>query len=94
MEHHGLDLQGAFDRAGDMCREVIDSFKENKNKLPSWGAEIDGDVARYVRGLEDWMSGSVQWSFVTERYFGRRAAEVKKTRVVQLARRRVPENAA
>ncbi|KAK0482601.1 terpenoid synthase [Armillaria novae-zelandiae] len=86
MKHHGKSLQEAVDYVGDRCRETIDAFIECTKRLPSWddGGLIDDAVKKYVQGLQDWIVGSLHWSFMTTRYFGDGGAEVKKTRLVQL----------
>ncbi|KAJ7193850.1 terpenoid synthase [Mycena pura] len=84
MTHHGHSLQGAIDFAGGLCRQAIDAFQRDRAALPSWGPAVDDMVRRYVRGLEAWMVGSIHWSFMTERYFGKAGAEVKKDRCVEL----------
>lgn len=88
MNDQGLDLQSAVDFVGELCRQSIDRFIDDWAQLPSWGPEIDRDVEIYVQGLADWMVGSLHWSYVTERYFGKTGLEVKKSRVVNLAPRR------
>ncbi|KAG6841093.1 hypothetical protein C0991_001900 [Blastosporella zonata] len=88
MNEEGLDLQAAVDFVGNMCRQSIDRFVEDRANLPSWGPEIDKDVATYVNGLADWIVGSLHWSFESERYFGKTGREVKATRVVNLLPRR------
>lgn len=90
----GLDLQGAVDHIGQMCRRAVDAFCEHRARVPSWGPAIDGDVARYVRGLEDWIAGSLHWTFLSERYFGTQGVDIKETLQVTLASRRVGVNAA
>ncbi|KAF8077664.1 terpenoid synthase [Lyophyllum atratum] len=84
MKYHGHSLQSAVDYVGDLCAQTIDAFVENRRKLPSWGPEVDDMVDRYVTGLQDWIVGSLHWSFQTHRYFGTNGAEVKKTRFVKL----------
>ncbi|TFK36365.1 isoprenoid synthase domain-containing protein [Crucibulum laeve] len=84
MKYHGHNLQSAVDYVGDLCAQTIDTFSENKKKLPSWGSEVDDMVARYVQGLQDWIVGSLHWSFQTHRYFGEKGMEVKKHRLVKL----------
>ncbi|KAI5983940.1 isoprenoid synthase domain-containing protein [Pisolithus orientalis] len=84
MNERGIDLQSAFNFVGDLCKQSIDRFIECRGQLPSWDPKIDRDVAIYVEGLADWIVGSLHWSFDTERYFGRRGHEVKKTRVLKL----------
>lgn len=95
MENEKLDLQGAVDRAGDMCRTAMDKYIETKAQFPSYGPKLDRQVAAFLQGLESWMSGSLEWSFVTPRYLGKKRQEIKKTRRVKLLRRRaMPANAA
>ncbi|KAI0273490.1 isoprenoid synthase domain-containing protein [Gloeopeniophorella convolvens] len=84
MAHDGLSLQEAMDRVGDMCKETIETFVKNQAWVPSWGPEIDRDVELYVHGLEEWLVGSLHWSFMTKRYFGNNGPEVKASRVVEL----------
>ncbi|KAI0374636.1 terpenoid synthase [Pilatotrama ljubarskyi] len=91
MNLHGLDLQGAVDFVGDLCKQTIDAFVENRQNIPSFGPELDRDVAMYVQGLQDWIVGSLHWSFKTERYFGKAGAEIKEHRVVRLLPRRHPD---
>ena len=85
MEHYGYTLQEAVDHVGEMCRETIQTFVENQKRIPSFGDEkLDKDVAGYVEGLQNWIVGSLHWSFMTKRYFGTEGAEVKKHRWVKL----------
>ncbi|TEB39611.1 terpenoid synthase [Coprinellus micaceus] len=84
MAYHGYTLQGAVDYVGDLCQQTIDAFCHNKTKIPSWGPEIDDMVARYVQGLQDWIVGSLHWSFQTHRYFGKDGQDIKKHRIVKL----------
>ena len=88
MNEQGLDLQAAVDLVGELCKQTMDQFNEDRAQLPSWGADVDRDVAVYVQGLADWIVGSLHWSFESERYFGKGGREVKKSRVVNLLPRR------
>ncbi|KAJ8480777.1 hypothetical protein ONZ51_g6432 [Trametes cubensis] len=88
MELQGLDLQSAVDFVGGLCKQTIDAFVENQRNLPSFGPELDRDVALYVQGMQDWIVGSLHWSFMTERYFGTSGAEIKKNRIVRLLPRK------
>ncbi|EIM89671.1 terpenoid synthase, partial [Stereum hirsutum FP-91666 SS1] len=87
MEHDGCTLQESIDRVGGLCKQTIDAFVENKARVPSFahlGPQVDGWVTGYVQGLQDWIVGSLHWSFMTKRYFQQAGAEVKKTRFVKL----------
>ncbi|EED81179.1 predicted protein [Postia placenta Mad-698-R] len=79
----GLGMQDAIDYAGDLCKQTMNVFTENKDLFPSCGAAVDADVQVYVQGLQDWIVGKLHWSFVTERYFEKRGAEIKATRVLE-----------
>lgn len=92
--HNGFDLQGASDRIGEMWIGGIESFRETKARVPTWGPEIDRDVAKYIRGLEDWVIGNLHWSYMSERYFGKEGLKIKQSRVVRLLEKRIPRNAA
>ncbi|KIJ56936.1 hypothetical protein M422DRAFT_149816 [Sphaerobolus stellatus SS14] len=91
MKSYNTDLQGAVDRIGQMSAETVAKYLETKSKLPSWGEEIDKDVAAYIHGLEDWMAGSLQWSFVTKRYFGESPEVVKQTGKIVLLSSATPK---
>jgi len=93
MHHHGMNLQQAVDFVGDLCKKSIDRFTEDRDHLPSWGPEIDPQVQVYVQGLADWIIGSLHWSFDSERYFGKKGLQIKKSRIVELAPVEVPDPA-
>ena len=84
MKNEGCNLQAAVDIVGEMCKRSIDRFMFASAQLPSWGAAVDGDVKVYVKGLAEWIVGSLHWSFETEGYFGREGGRIKKTKVVYL----------
>ena len=84
MQAKGISLQQAADEVGEHSTKLMKDLEDAKKRLPSWGACVDADVARYVRALEDWVIGNLEWSFETVRYFGPTHDEVKKTRVVFL----------
>jgi hypothetical protein len=67
-----------------MCKQSIDRFVEEREHVPSWSDEIDRDVAVYVDGLANWIVGSLHWSFLTERYFGKEGPQLKKHRTFEL----------
>jgi hypothetical protein len=88
MNQYSLDLQSAVDFVGQLCKQSIDRFNNDRAQLPSWGPEIDHQVQIYVNGLADWIIGSLHWSFESERYFAKGGREVKKSRVVNLLPKR------
>jgi len=95
MEHHGMTLQQAIDHVGALCEQTINTFAANKARIPSFGdPQLDKDVAGYVQGLQDWIVGSLHWTFKSERYFGKAGAEVKKHRWVVVKPRIDPKEEA
>lgn len=88
MVKQGLDLQGAIDYCGQLCNICVQRFEKTRAILPSWGEEVDKDVVIYVQGLQDWIAGSVQWSFESARYFGKDGHIVKRNRIVKLSPKR------
>ncbi|KAG1857771.1 isoprenoid synthase domain-containing protein [Suillus subluteus] len=78
MHNRGLDLQGAMDYTGQMCKDAIQHFESNRSILPSWGEEIDRQLAIHIEGLQNWMVGSLHWHLNTPRY------AVKPDRIVKL----------
>ena len=85
MNEKNLELFPAIDYVANLCKELMHEFIETRAKLPSWGLEIDREVSIYVDGLSAWMIGILNWSFLTERYFGKVVANVRATRIVKLA---------
>ncbi|EKM77998.1 hypothetical protein AGABI1DRAFT_76352 [Agaricus bisporus var. burnettii JB137-S8] len=85
MNQYGFTLQQAVDFVGFKCKKSIENFEYDRNRLPSWGIEIDRMVEKYVDGLQNWIVGSLHWSFDTERYFSKDGHQIKKHRLVKLS---------
>lgn len=89
MKHHNMNLQEAVDMVGKLCKDTIDAFISNLERIPDFGDErVNQEVKLYVQGLQDWIVGSLHWSFETERYFGKDGLKVKETRIVNLLPKR------
>ncbi|TFK49911.1 terpenoid synthase [Heliocybe sulcata] len=84
MNEKKCTLQEASDYTGVHFKNLVDTFMANKRRLRSWGPAVDRDVALYMVGMENWIIGNVEWSLVTQRYFGAEVEEVKRTRLVKL----------
>lgn len=90
MAHNHLTLQQAIDYVGALCCRAIDRFLENKARIPKWGSDqVDQDVQRYIKGLEDWIVGSLHFNFLTDRYFGADGETVKTTRLVKIMEKKL-----
>ncbi|QRW22636.1 hypothetical protein RhiXN_07672 [Rhizoctonia solani] len=65
-------------------RKRLDEYVEIKANLPSFGSGLDEQLARYLEGIEYCVQGFIDWTFLTPRYFGAEAAQVKETGVVNI----------
>lgn len=63
-----LSLQEAVERAASLHNAEVQTFIELSAQLPSFGAEIDGELQRYLSGMRFWMRGCLDWSLESERY--------------------------
>ena len=78
-------IAGAMDWVVQYHKELEDRFMQiYKNEIPEFGEPIDSQLAKYVDGLGNWVRASDQWGFESERYFGKKAQEIGKTRWVTL----------
>ena len=92
MHDNKIDLQTAMDLVGEHFKTLMGRYAEAKTRLPSWGPSADEMVRKYVKAMDHWISGNIEWSFETQRYFGPLHAEIKKTRTVLLRPREEPED--
>ena len=88
MKAHSCDLQTASDIIGAHYASLTERYLADRERLPSFGPEVDADVRLYVRAMENWPIGNLEWSFETNRYFGPLHNEIKRTRLVVLTPRR------
>ncbi|KAH9958616.1 terpenoid synthase [Russula dissimulans] len=88
MKARGCDLQTASDLIGAHYAELMEHYLADRERLPSFDPQIDADVRLYVRAMENWPIGNLEWSFETNRYFGPTHDEVRSTRLVVLTPRR------
>ncbi|TFY65083.1 hypothetical protein EVG20_g5720 [Dentipellis fragilis] len=91
MREQGLGMQDALNYVGNLCIAAINTFEGTRAQLPSWGPRVDAGVRAYIAGLQNWMIGSLHWSFITQRYFGKEGLEVKRKLSVELLPRKVPQ---
>jgi 5-epi-alpha-selinene synthase len=62
------DLREAVDHAATLHDDEVRGFLTLERQIPSWGAAIDRDLARYVSVLRSWMRGNLDWAHETGRY--------------------------
>ncbi|KAF5664694.1 hypothetical protein FHETE_6965 [Fusarium heterosporum] len=80
----GQSPQEAFNTVGDLLEQRYEEWERTIAQLPSWGPKTDVHVARYIQGIQDVVQANVTWSFQSGRYFGKQAAEIRRTRMVDV----------
>ncbi|EIW84218.1 terpenoid synthase [Coniophora puteana RWD-64-598 SS2] len=84
MQEHGIDLQAAADRVGEVFGQLMEHYTSGSRSLPTWGGKVDADAARFLEAAGQWVVGNLEWSFETPRYFGPDHDEVRDTHRVLL----------
>ncbi|KAI1277872.1 isoprenoid synthase domain-containing protein [Xylaria sp. FL0933] len=80
----GLGAQEAFDYVGNMLISRYERWEKAVGEIPSWGEEVDRDVRRYIKGIEDVIRANLYWSFNSKRYFGKQGAIIRQTRCLSV----------
>ncbi|KAK7598430.1 hypothetical protein V3481_000061 [Fusarium oxysporum f. sp. vasinfectum] len=80
----GQSPQEAFDTVGNLLEERYQYWQKAIEQLPSWGPEIDANVARYIKGIQNVVQANITWSFRSGRYFGKQAPEIRRTRMIDV----------
>ena len=91
MRELGLDRSGAMSWAAAYHSEIRAKFINGLSELPSWGSTLDSQLKEYLDGIANWAQGNYCWSYESQRYFGSKGPEIKKTRLVPLLPRSCPQ---
>ncbi|KAI9698650.1 MAG: hypothetical protein M1836_003760 [Candelina mexicana] len=75
----GVPPQLAFEQIDKRLKACHRNWSQAEADLPHWGDAIDEQVTKYVAGLQHLVQANLNWSFRTERYFGKRHDDVRKT---------------
>ncbi len=89
MHQFGLDLHHATQWVAQYHKEVQARFFDALKRLPSFGPGVDEALQEYIVGVAAWPRGNDCWRFESERYFGKKGAEVQKTRRIPLLAKRL-----
>ncbi|KAL3452901.1 terpene synthase metal binding domain protein [Aspergillus insuetus] len=82
----GMSAQSAFTHVGDMLLERYRDWYLALAELPSWGEDVDVQVQEYIDGVRSVVRANLGWSFRSQRYFGERASEVRRSGIVKVKR--------
>ncbi|PVI02312.1 terpene synthase metal binding domain-containing protein [Periconia macrospinosa] len=80
----GQSAQEAFNTLGALLERRYIQWNQSIHCLPSWGVEIDSEVRRYIVGIQNVVQANISWSFRSERYLGKNASEVRRTRKIDV----------
>lgn len=69
MHERDVGLQEAINILTDMLNQRVDDYVELKSQLPSFGADVDAELERYLHALENFVQGTVLWYYLSPRYF-------------------------
>lgn len=69
MVERNVDLQEAVDILTRMVDERVSEYLYLKSQLPSFGPEIDKELARYLTALEYFVQGTVVWYYRSPSWF-------------------------
>jgi len=67
MNERQIGLQAAIDVLTDMLAQRVNDYVELKSKLPSFGSDVDKELARYLHALENFVQGTVLWYYLSPR---------------------------
>jgi len=85
MSQFGLGMQEAIDKAGKLSAEKMARFEFlYRRRVPRFVGPVDLDVQKLIDGFAQCVSGVLHWSYESQRYFGTRGLEVKRSRRLRL----------
>lgn len=61
---NGMPAQQAFDHVNTLLRGCYRDWYLALADLPQWGEEIDSEVQKYIRGVQDIVLANLSWRFV------------------------------
>ena len=83
-----MTLQEAANYIGQLSHSLMQIYLEQKHLIPSFGPESDRDIRSYMRNMDDWVVGSLEWDFRSKRYFGDDNEKVRESHVVKIGPRK------
>ena len=69
MHECSVGLQTAIDILTEMLAQRVEDYIELKSRLPSFGPDVDLELARYLHALENFVQGTVLWYYLSPSKF-------------------------
>ncbi len=66
-----MTQQQAYDHIGAAIFARYDEWTKVVSQVQSWGEEVDTQVQKYINGIKINVLACLNWSFASERYFGK-----------------------
>ncbi|KAF9034651.1 terpenoid synthase [Hymenopellis radicata] len=88
MHQLGLDIHSALQWISNLHDDLVAKFLKAWNHIPVYGGPLDFEMRTYTEGLGNWVRANEQWSFESERYFGKEGMIIQETRKVVLLPKR------
>ena len=93
MKAKRLPLQEAINEVDMLYQAMANQFLKLLENLPQCSSDKEAkSLKEYIRGMANWVTANVEWSYSSERYFGKIGPEVKKTWMVELWPREIDDN--
>jgi hypothetical protein len=84
IQEHGLSIPAAMCWLDDFGKNRVKAFLDGVENLPSWGPEVDKNVRKYIERVGYLVRGADAWSYESERYWGNKGEEIRRTRIVTI----------
>jgi len=78
----GMAQQEAFDHVAEAIVARYKEWDDMVAQVPSWGEAVDAQVQTYIEATRLTVVAHLEWSFLTERYFGANREVARTTRRV------------
>lgn len=65
MHESDVGLQAAIDILTEMLAQRVEDYIKLKNQLPSFGPDVDQELAKYLHALENFVQGTVLWYYLS-----------------------------
>lgn len=62
--HHGLTEQAAYNTVHGMMRQRYKDWYLALAEMPTWGEELDRQLQRYIKGIQDVALANAHWRYV------------------------------
>lgn len=65
MHERDVGLQEAINILTDMLNQRVNDYIKLKSELPSFGADVNAELERYLYALENFVQGTVLWYYLS-----------------------------